>query len=82
MAKTKKKENLFMFDFMEQVIKNLKDLGKTRSTESYTATLNSFKRFREQKDLLLNELNAEIIQKKRIMPQYIFILYEDFAGCI
>lgn len=78
-----------MFDFMEQVIKNLKDLGKTRSTESYTATLNSFKRFREQKDLLLNELNAEIIQsyevyfkKKRIMPQYIFILYEDFASCI
>ena len=55
-----------MFDFMEQVIKNLKDLGKTRSTESYTATLNSFKRFREQKDLLLNELNAEIIQSYEV----------------
>ena len=55
-----------MFDFMEQVIKNLKDLGKTRSTESYTATLNSFKRFRDQKDLLMNNLNAEIIQSYEV----------------
>ena len=39
------------FTFMEEVIDNLKKLGKVRTSEAYITTLNSFRRFREDKDV-------------------------------
>jgi len=39
------------FSFMESVIANMKELGKTRLSETYASTLNSFRRFRGDKDL-------------------------------
>ncbi len=50
-----------LFTFMEEVIANLKMLGKVRTSEAYTATLNSFRRFREDKDLPLDLLDADMI---------------------
>ena len=44
-----------LFVFMEQTAISLKEAGKIRTSESYIATLNSFKRFRENKDLTLSE---------------------------
>ena len=61
MTKNKKRKKMFMFVFMKEIICLLKELGKTRSSESYTATLNSFKRFRNNEDLLLSELNEEML---------------------
>ena len=51
----------FLFPFMENVIANLRMLGKIRTSETYTTTLNSFKRFREDKDLRLENINSDII---------------------
>ena len=51
----------FLFSFMESVISDLKMLGKIRTSETYTTTLNSFKRFRENKDLELDDINSDIM---------------------
>lgn len=50
-----------LFPFMEETIAKLKALGKIRTSETYTATLNSFKRFRNNKDLLLNDLDSDMM---------------------
>ena len=39
----------YLFSFMEGVIANLKTLGKIRTSETYAATLSSFRRFREER---------------------------------
>ena len=51
----------YLFSFMEGVISNLKTLGKIRTSETYTATLSSFKRFREDKDLTLDEMDTDMM---------------------
>ena len=48
----------FMNDIIEQLHKN----GQHKSWQHYRATLNSFMRFREYKDLSLCKMNAEIIE--------------------
>lgn len=51
-----------VFNFMESVIIKLKQKGKARTSETYTATLNSFKKFREDEDLMLDCLTSEIME--------------------
>jgi len=51
-----------VFNFMEVVIIKLKQKGKARTSETYTATLNSFKKFREDEDLMLDCLSSEIME--------------------
>ena len=50
-----------LFGFMEEVIVNLRKLGKIRISETYTATLNSFCRFREEKDVALDKVDSDIM---------------------
>ena len=50
-----------LFPFMEDVISNLRMLGKVRTSETYTTTLNSFKRFRQHKDLTLEDINSDLM---------------------
>ena len=49
------------FGFMEEIISHLKTLGKARTSESYTATLNSFRRFRKGKDVALDDMDSDMI---------------------
>lgn len=49
------------FTFMEEIIGNLKKLGKVRTSEAYTTTLNSFRRFREDKDVSLDKIDSDMI---------------------
>lgn len=51
-----------LFRFMESVIMNLKECGKIRTAETYTATLRSFSRFRRGRDIMLDEITPDIIQ--------------------
>lgn len=51
------------FGFMEDVIARLKWLGKTRTSETYTSALNSFMRFREGRDVLLDEINSDLMEE-------------------
>ncbi len=51
-----------LFNFMESIIIKLKQNGKTRTSETYTVTLNSFKKFRQGEDIMLDCLNSEIME--------------------
>ncbi|MBE6303536.1 MAG: site-specific integrase [Bacteroidales bacterium] len=50
-----------LFTFAENIIDSLKSLGKIRTSETYATTLNSFKRFRRDKDLSLNSIDSYLI---------------------
>ena len=51
-----------LFNFMESIIIKLKQNGKIRTSETYTVTLNSFKKFRQDEDIMLDCLNSEIME--------------------
>ena len=50
-----------LFNFMRGIIVQLKQMGKHRTSETYRATLKSFMQFREDKDLLLDEINSDMM---------------------
>lgn len=50
-----------LFCFMRSVIGQLKRLGKVRTSETYTAALASFMKFREGRDILLCEMDGSIM---------------------
>jgi len=54
------KEQSF-FDFMLNVIVGLRRLGKVRTSETYTAALKSFMRFRNERDVMLEEIDSEMM---------------------
>lgn len=47
-----------LFCFMQNIIGQLKQLGKVRTSETYTAALASFMKFRERQDILLCEIDC------------------------
>ena len=47
-----------LFCFMQGIIGQLKQLGKVRTSETYTAALASFMKFREGQDILLCEIDG------------------------
>lgn len=52
-----------LFSFMEDVITQLKQLRKHRTSETYASTLNSFTRFRLNKDVMLTEIDSDLMQE-------------------
>lgn len=54
-------DELSLANFMESLIAQLKQMGKLRTAETYTATLRSFMRFRNDADVLLDEITPELI---------------------
>jgi site-specific recombinase XerD len=51
-----------LFNFMQQVIDRERQLGKERTAETYLAALNSFRKFREGKDVMLDEIDGEMME--------------------
>lgn len=56
-----------LFTFMHRVIAQLKQLGKVRTAETYTATLYSFMAFRDGQDIPLESIDS-----------YLMLLYEAY----
>ncbi len=52
-----------LFNYMENHIIKLKQKCKIRTAETYISTLNSFKKFRKDEDLMLDCLNSEIMEE-------------------
>lgn len=50
-----------IFTFMEQIISHLKTIGKIRTSETYAATLRSFKRFRLNIDIAMEDIDSDIM---------------------
>lgn len=51
-----------LFNFMKTLIIKFKQNGKTRTSETYTAALNSFKKFCKDEDIMLDCLTSEIME--------------------
>lgn len=51
-----------VFNFMASIIAKLRQNGKVRTSETYKSTLNSFRRFRQGKDIMLDCLTSEIME--------------------
>lgn len=51
-----------LFNFMEAVIVKLKQKGQIRTSETYTSTLNNFKKFLAGEDIMLDSIPGEVIE--------------------
>lgn len=51
-----------LFNFMESVIVKLKQKGQIRTSETYTSTLNNFKKFLDGEDIMLDSITGEVIE--------------------
>ncbi|MBD8982050.1 MAG: site-specific integrase [Bacteroides cellulosilyticus] len=51
----------FLQPFMQELIHRMHVLGKERTGETYTSTLNSFMRFRQDRDILWEEFDADLL---------------------
>lgn len=52
--------------FGRELVRQLKHIGKTRTAERYTTVLNSFERFREKKDVSLDEMASNLMAEYEI----------------
>lgn len=50
------------FNFLNETITKLEKLGKARTAETYTAALASFKKFRNDEDIMLHDIDADIME--------------------
>ena len=51
-----------LFNFMESIIAKLKQNGKIRTSETYKSALNSFKKFRNDEDIMLDCITSGIME--------------------
>ena len=51
-----------LFNFMESIIAKLKQNGKIRTSETYRSALNSFMKFRDNKDIMLDCITSETME--------------------
>lgn len=51
-----------LFNYMESLIIKFKHNGKLRTSETYTATLNSFKKFRKDEDIMIDCITSDIME--------------------
>ena len=55
-------EGQLLFNFMQGIIARLKQMGKIRTAENYSCTLKSFMQFRQDRDILLSEIDSDLMQ--------------------
>lgn len=55
-----------VFNYMERIILKLRKTGRIRTAETYTATLNSFKKFRSGEDLMLDSISTDIMSEYEV----------------
>jgi site-specific recombinase XerD len=60
---TTDRQQYTLFNYMPKMAVWRKQLGNTRTAEGYICALNSFKRFRQNEDVMLNEINATMMEK-------------------
>ena len=56
-------EGVSLFSFMRRLIKGMERLGKERTSETYSAALNSFRRFRKGRDIALAKMDSDLMQQ-------------------
>lgn len=56
-------ESQSFYNFMESVIAQLRKLNRERTSETYSAALSSFMRFRRNKDVQLDDMDADLMME-------------------
>ena len=51
-----------LFNFMQSVIARLQLMGKERTAETYHSTLKSFMKYRQEQDILLEDIDSDLMQ--------------------
>lgn len=51
-----------LFRYMESIIAKLKYNGKIRTAEAYRSTLNSFRKYRDEADIMLEGMNRDVME--------------------
>ena len=51
-----------LFNFMQSVISQLQLIGKERTAETYHSTLKSFMKYRQEQDILLEDIDSDLMQ--------------------
>lgn len=59
-ARTVKSNTLF--NFMEKSVARLKEMGRVRTAETYASALNSFRKYRQGKDINMDGVNSELME--------------------
>lgn len=57
------REEYSLFNFMEKLIFKHKQNGKIRTSETYTSTLKSFRKFRKDEDIMLDCITSEVMEE-------------------
>lgn len=57
-----RKKHGSLFNFLNETIARLQRLGKTRTAETYSAALASFRKFRGGEDIMLQAIDSELIE--------------------
>ncbi|MDE6091246.1 MAG: site-specific integrase [Duncaniella sp.] len=57
------REEYSLFNFMEKLILKYKQNGKIRTSETYTSTLKSFRKFRKDEDIMLDCITSEVMEE-------------------
>lgn len=52
-----------LFNFMEQIIGRLRAKGRIRTSETYCSALSSFRKFRDDEDVMLDSLTPELMEE-------------------
>jgi integrase len=60
---TADRQKYTLFNYMPKMAVWRKQLGNTKTAEGYICALNSFKRFRQNEDLTLDEINATMMEE-------------------
>lgn len=61
-TKTYVSDRVTMFVFMENIINDLNRQNRQRTMETYRCTLNSFKRYRNNKDIPLSDIDSKLME--------------------
>ena len=56
-------ESQSFYNFMESVIAQLRRLNRERTSETYSAALSSFMRFRQNKDVQLDDMDTDLMME-------------------
>lgn len=57
------RETFSLFKFMERAIERLRKEGRQRTSETYTAALSSFKKFRKGRDIMLDAIDQSLMKE-------------------
>ena len=56
------RSNIMLFEYMEHIISRYWNQGQYRTSETYLATLNSFRKFRQGADIDMDDMTSELLE--------------------